>query len=245
MSSIKITMLRLVAIVIGIAVLSSCSTRPSWCPFSKARDYTASSEIVTSTYAEPLNIYNAKQQVEAYYSSGGYEQAMNQVGEKAMDYLKSCKDTPGKLAIVFDIDETSLSNYPVELKMDFGFNPNIFNDFVMSEKGTVIKPSLALFDQAKAQNVAVFFISGRHENQREATVENLKSVGYYGWTQLILKPDDFKPSASMVDFKAPLRSKIEQDGYRIILNIGDQYSDLNGGYADKCFKYPNPFYYIP
>jgi len=34
-------------------------------------------------------------------------------------------------------------------------------------------------------------------------------------------------------------------GYDILLTIGDQYSDLKGGYADKGFKLPNPMYYLP
>lgn len=232
-------------ILLVVLLITGCSTPPSWCPFAPSRNYTDTSAIVISSYSEPTNIYNAKQDVKAYYTSGGYDQAMNQVGEKAIVYLKSCKDTPGKLAIVFDIDETTLSNYPVELKMDFGYDPNLFNNFVMSGQAAVIKPSLALFNQAKAQNVAVFFITGRSESQRAATEENLKAAGFEGWTKLILKPDNFPKVGSAIDFKAPQRAKIEQDGYRIILNIGDQYSDLGGGYSDKCFKYPNPFYYIP
>jgi len=34
-------------------------------------------------------------------------------------------------------------------------------------------------------------------------------------------------------------------GYTIIANIGDQYSDLVGGYAEGEFKLPDPMYYIP
>ncbi|MGB6550988.1 MAG: HAD family acid phosphatase [Xanthobacteraceae bacterium] len=30
----------------------------------------------------------------------------------------------------------------------------------------------------------------------------------------------------------------------MIANVGDQESDLSGGYAEKTFKLPNPFYYI-
>ena len=33
-------------------------------------------------------------------------------------------------------------------------------------------------------------------------------------------------------------------GYLIILNVGDQESDLTGGFADRTFKLPNPFYFI-
>jgi len=27
--------------------------------------------------------------------------------------------------------------------------------------------------------------------------------------------------------------------------VGDQFSDLKGGFADKGFKLPDPYYYIP
>jgi hypothetical protein len=30
----------------------------------------------------------------------------------------------------------------------------------------------------------------------------------------------------------------------IIANLGDQFSDLAGGYAERTFKLPNPFYSI-
>jgi hypothetical protein len=35
-------------------------------------------------------------------------------------------------------------------------------------------------------------------------------------------------------------------GYHIILNLGDQFSDLNGDpQAERSVKLANPFYYIP
>ena len=44
--------------------------------------------------------------------------------------------------------------------------------------------------------------------------------------------------ASAVDFKAPIRAKIEQAGYTIIENMGDQPWDLLGGHAEKDFLLP-------
>ena len=38
---------------------------------------------------------------------------------------------------------------------------------------------------------------------------------------------------------------IEAQGYDIVANVGDQYSDLAGGHADRAFKLPNPFYFLP
>ena len=33
--------------------------------------------------------------------------------------------------------------------------------------------------------------------------------------------------------------------YDVVANLGDQYSDLIGGYADRTVKLPNPTYYLP
>jgi hypothetical protein len=51
------------------------------------------------------------------------------------------------------------------------------------------------------------------------------------------------PSAA--DFKAPARQKITERGYTILLSMGDQESDLKGGYAERVFKLPNPVYFLP
>ena len=55
----------------------------------------------------------------------------------------------------------------------------------------------------------------------------------------------FKPSGeATIAFKSGARTAIEQQGHRIVANIGDQESDLSGGHADRSFKLPNPFYFI-
>jgi predicted secreted acid phosphatase len=91
--------------------------------------------------------------------------------------------------------------------------------------------------------VAVFFISGRPANLREATERNLREAGYR-WTRMIIYPDGAHVD-SAVDFKAPERRKIQEQGYSIILNMGDQESDLRGGYAERTYKLPNPVYKLP
>ena len=50
---------------------------------------------------------------------------------------------------------------------------------------------------------------------------------------------------SAADFKAPQRQAIEREGYTIIANVGDQPSDLEGGFSERTFPLPNPFYRIP
>src|SRR4029079_18129927 len=91
--------------------------------------------------------------------------------------------------------------------------------------------------------VAVFFLTGRPERLRAATERNLRAAGYE-WTGVLLRADDlFTKSAA--EFKAPERRKLVEQGYTIIVNIGDQMSDLDGGYAERTYKLPNPFYFVP
>ena len=52
-------------------------------------------------------------------------------------------------------------------------------------------------------------------------------------------------SCPTTQYKSGTRAYIESQGYDIVADFGDQYSDLFGGYTDKQFKMPNPNYYLP
>lgn len=46
-------------------------------------------------------------------------------------------------------------------------------------------------------------------------------------------------------FKSTKRKELEDAGYTIIGNIGDQWSDFSGtNVGNRTFKLPNPMYYI-
>jgi predicted secreted acid phosphatase len=114
---------------------------------------------------------------------------------------------------------------------------------VLAGLANAIPGTLDLFKAARAHNVTVFFITGRHGNERDATVKNLKAAGYDGWAGLVLRPDN--DNRTVAGYKSGERAKIAEQGYTIIVNVGDQQSDLDGGYAERAYKLPNPFYYIP
>ena len=52
-------------------------------------------------------------------------------------------------------------------------------------------------------------------------------------------------SCPTIQYKSGTRAYIESQGYEIVADLGDQFSDLQGGFADKTFKMPNPNYYLP
>ncbi len=82
-----------------------------------------------------------------------------------------------------------------------------------------------------ARVAAVGRLPGR---QAEGHAENLKAAGYLKWEGLA------------VDYKSGERSKIVAQGNTLILNVGDQLSDLDGSpRAERPVKLPSPFYFIP
>ena len=38
---------------------------------------------------------------------------------------------------------------------------------------------------------------------------------------------------------------VKATGAHIVLNLGDQFTDLEGGYAERPVKLPNPMYFLP
>jgi predicted secreted acid phosphatase len=92
--------------------------------------------------------------------------------------------------------------------------------------------------------VQVFFITGRPDSERDATERNLRAQGF-AWSQLTLRPESTR-SESVIAYKSGARAQIAAQGYKIVLNVGDQWSDLKGTpEAEFSVKYPNPYYLIP
>ncbi|WP_425169702.1 HAD family acid phosphatase [Legionella sp.] len=201
-------------------------------------------------FSEPPNLTIVKNEVKNYYNSGLYQKELTKVIQNAQQFIVhqtiiNQKQQPHKkLAIVLDIDETSLSNYKYMSKRDFsGTHEQIHHD-IMNADSPAIQPMLALYKKALHHGVKVFFVSGRSQVALDATKKNLVSIGYTQWGGLYLRPDHYT-NKSIIPFKSHIRELITQRGYTIIATIGDQYSDLKGGYAKKGFKLPNPYYYLP
>lgn len=203
-----------------------------------------------SAHAEPLNLDRLRHQIEAYHDSGAYERELHAISQQAMYYinqraiLNQRSGYPQKLAIVLDIDETSLSNYANMKKRQFMGTKAQLKKEELKASASAIKPTLALYRYAIKNHIAVFFITGRREDEREATIINLKKVGFIHWNGLYFKPNDYQKK-SMIPFKSNTRKIITQKGYRIIASIGDQCSDILGGFTETQFKLPNPYYYLP
>jgi hypothetical protein len=185
-----------------------------------------------------------------YHDSGAYDRDLRKVGRDASRYLRNrvaalrARPGPtGKLAMVLDVDETSLSNYSYISATNFTGTLLQLALAVVAADDPPIEPTLRLYKLAKRKGLKVFFVTGRPESipqVREQTESNLESAGYEDWAGLTLNPG----GEGTVEYKSGERARIERKGFRIILNVGDQESDLKGGHADRAFKLPNPFYFI-
>jgi predicted secreted acid phosphatase len=205
--------------------------------------------------SQPANVGEAKIAATDYYKSGAHNRDLAAVTAAAGAWIAERAPEVSKPALVLDIDDTALTNWEVIGADDFGRvfdgpcdalpkGPCGWVAWDLQGKAPAIAETLAVFKQARALNVAVFFITGRDEAQRAATVENLKATGYGDYAGLAMPPVGAH-FISASDFKTPQRIKIEAEGYTIIANMGDQPSDLARGHAERTFLLPNPFYRIP
>ncbi|KAL9240363.1 hypothetical protein vseg_014592 [Gypsophila vaccaria] len=187
--------------------------------------------------------------VKNYVLGKGYEFDLKRVFEEALIFAKSVNvGDDGKDVWVFDIDETLVSNLPYYVDHGFGlelFDSVVFDKWVEKGIAPAIETSLRLYEEVLSLGFKVFLLTGRSEKQRDITVQNLMNVGFSNWDKLILRgADDHAKTATT--YKSEKRDEMVKEGYRIIGNSGDQWSDLLGSpMSIRSFKLPNPMYFIP
>lgn len=198
--------------------------------------------------ADVPNLSQVKKQLVEYVESGRYHAAIHDKVQTLRVKLKARMATlkPGqrqKLAFVFDIDETLLSNYHWMKRYNFGGNKRLWEQMDVSGEGVSIKPVKDLYHYAQSLGIAIFIITGRPDYEREATIAILEKEGITNWNGLFFLPSD--ADTSIIVHKGGVRCNLEAQGYKIIVNIGDQHSDLMGMcQAEHSVKLPNPFYEV-
>ncbi|MFF4211318.1 HAD family acid phosphatase [Streptomyces sp. NPDC001796] len=146
------------------------------------------------------------------------------VVDQALPYVRqrTATATGQKLAIVFDIDNTTLETY---------FHP------WYQLPTPAVQSSLELAKYAKSRGVSVFFVTARPGIIEAETKWNLKTVGYPVDGLFVRDLPDLFDEVSA--YKTSKRAEIEAQGYTIIANVGNNASDLVGGHAERTFKLPD------
>ncbi|HVJ45314.1 MAG TPA: HAD family acid phosphatase, partial [Luteolibacter sp.] len=112
---------------------------------------------------EPQNLSHLKKEVGAYVDNGTYGKDLKISAEAANAWIRKRAASGGRLAIVFDIDETVLSNLPHIRREDWGYDPDIWGRWVAERRAPAIEPLRDVYRTALAHHVAVFFITGRKD----------------------------------------------------------------------------------
>jgi acid phosphatase len=234
----RLSLLLMLAIPIGVA------QQPRTAPV-------AASESIPNLGPLLDKVNSLRSQLRTYHACtctcGCYAKDLDIEADRAIAFLeaRAHRRDNEKLALVLDIDETTLSNWDEMSGANFEYDSKAFNAWVESAQAPAIPGTLRIYSAAQRLGVRVFFLTGRPEAQRASTETNLRMRGFSSWQQLILrKPEQTKMTA--LEYKSGERAKIAGAGYRIILNVGDQWSDLRGKpEAELSVKYPDPFYFIP
>lgn len=197
------------------------------------------------------NLGELKTELEQYHDCtcrcGCYAHDLDAQADRAIAILRARaahRAPHEKLALILDIDDTTLSTYPEMLHADFAYIEAEFNQWLLTAQAPAIPGTLRLYKEAQRLGVNIIFLTGRNESQRAATEQNLREQGFDGWKLLVMRPEH--DSQTIGAFKSVARGQIVGAGYTLALSVGDQWSDLKGKpEAEYSVKYPDPYYFIP
>jgi len=124
-------------------------------------------------------------------------------------------------AVMVDIDETMLDNSPAQaynIKNRLPFDGKNWYAWGELRKAKAIPGSVDFANYAISKGVKVFFVSNRDEVQKQATMDNLKSVGFndVAADNVLLRTAEASKEA---------RRQIILQKYRIVFFIGDNLDD--------------------
>lgn len=178
--------------------------------------------------------------IKEYVKKGQYDKDLNSIVRKAKKFINYELLTNQKnKAVIIDIDETILSNLPYISQQIHLNDVEKLNRWQMTSKCDAIKPIVDLYQWLLIQDVRIYFITARPLELKSATIENFKNLEIPYSPMVFRDPKEWPVPK---DFKIAMRKEIVNNDYDIILNIGDQPTDFEGGYWKRALKVPNPFY---
>ena len=196
----------------------------------------------TSKQQEPVNLHAAKKAVADYYESGAYSAELKSEVQQFIQELES-SDLPENPAVIFDVDETVLSNYDYIKSLNFGYEYNLWNEYQKTGTAKAIPEVKELYNYLKEKGFKIIFLTARRQVVYESTLRNLTREGFTDFDTLICYAQDHKDISS-ADFKGFERELLTNSGVNIAATVGDQNSDFSGGNTGLSLKLPNLLYQI-
>ncbi len=135
-------------------------------------------------------------------------------------------------AVILDVDETVLDNSDYQawnVTAGTSFDPKTWTSFVNSQTSRPIPGALEFTQYAVKKGVKVFYVTNRVAEEEAATRANLAKYGFpldANMDTILVRgeKEEWKSSA-----KSARRAFVAQN-YRVLLNIGDNFSDFTDDY---------------
>ena len=198
--------------------------------------------LIVSCSSNLQNLGKSKAEVQFYYESGQYDKDLANIISDAKDDLKNIGLADSSV-VIFDVDETVLSNYPAIKDMDFGFVSDVWNKWIFSEKAPAILEVRDFYHTLLGRGFRIIFLTGRKSDQYQATYNNLIKEGYTKFDTLIVRSKDLN-DAPASNFKNIERTVLSGLGYKIAACVGDQKSDMADANTGKKILLPNYLYIV-
>ncbi|KAL5733103.1 hypothetical protein ACOSQ2_032795 [Xanthoceras sorbifolium] len=180
-----------------------------------------------------------------YFKEGQYARDINFTMELAESYFSTLVPLGDGLDVVLmDIDDIFITSSPkcTNILMD-RIDRCWCPDCIQETKHLGHMLTLRLFMKLQANGWPVILFSRKHEEQRDVTTELLISVGYRGWSSLMMRLDD-EMQMDTREYLSRRRTMMQRDGFRIIGLISSRMDALTGqSLAKRLFKIPKPVYY--
>ena len=160
-----------------------------------------------------------------------YAAEARHVAAKGWSWLKAQAGKAPMQAVVFDVDDTTLTTYNYELYSNWDFNPVTNGVFVGLTSGTFTGNAfpatpgmIALAQKAKDAGYAIFFVTGRGDAQHQVTIANLVNDGAAGLADLTTTTSgSLSTQVAEVDAGYPMPTAVDTG---------------HGGFADGLFTKP-------
>lgn len=154
-------------------------------------------------------------------------QAYN-IGKILIDVDLKDKSVDKHRIVVLDIDETVLDNSPYEAECIIGnFNyPDRWDEWCLKASAKAIPGSLNFLNYARDCGISVFYITNRKEHLKDATIANLKNLGFPQADEdhVIMRTSENSKEARRVFLS---------DKYHISLLFGDNLEDFSDVFEAK------------
>jgi 5'-nucleotidase (lipoprotein e(P4) family) len=225
------------SLLLAVLFLAGCATAPREAPTAAAAPALAAAlahnNLHATLWMQTAAEYSAAVQGSFNLASAQLERAL---ADPTWDALpppeRGGQSLAGlKPAVIVDADETMIDNSPFQargIRDGEGYSLSRWQAWVKERKARALPGALEFAKRAEALGVTVFFVTNReHPVEREATVDNLRALGFpiaADASNVILQGDPRAPEHE----KATRRQWVGRE-HRVLLMLGDNLGDFLDG----------------